>query len=314
MSEPWSELVFSIASEDVDRAVEALSAHSSGQFYIEDYSDMEEMLPQIGRVDYIDNKLLRKDKTRAAVHLYLPSGESAFDAVDLLSGALRAAHVTHSITTRRVNEEDWADNWKQFYHAARIGEGRLVICPSWEEYTSEDGDVVVRIDPGSSFGSGTHETTRLCLELVEKHITPDCSVLDLGCGSGILSLAALSLGAKSALGVDIEEHACKTALDNAALCGVAERFEVRCGDVLSDSEFALSLGDNYDMICANIVADVLIAMAGLFYQKLKEGGTLVVSGIIDTRADEVRAALEAAGLSHIETREENGWFALTFTK
>ncbi len=139
-------------------------------------------------------------------------------------------------------------------------------------------------------------------------------MLDLGCGSGILSLAALSLGAKSALGVDIEEHACKTALDNAALCGVAERFEVRCGDVLSDSEFALSLGDNYDMICANIVADVLIAMAGLFYQKLKEGGTLVVSGIIDTRADEVRAALEAAGLSHIETREENGWFALTFTK
>lgn len=313
MSEAWGELIFSISALDVERATDALTALTAGQFYIEDYSDMLVTLPEIGRVDYIDDALLEKDATRAAIHLYLEPGASVFDEVERLSEALREAHVMHSVTTKRVREEDWADNWKKFYHVARIGK-RLVIRPSWEEYEPQDGDAVVTIDPGSSFGSGTHETTRLCLEALERYVKPGDAVLDMGCGSGILSLAALALGAKTALGVDIEAHAAATARENAALCGAAERFEARCGDALGDAGFAASLGENYDIICANIVADVLIAMAGLFRGKLRAGGALIASGIIDLREAEVRAALESAGLTLAESLADNGWRALVFTK
>ncbi|MDO4565776.1 MAG: 50S ribosomal protein L11 methyltransferase [Oscillospiraceae bacterium] len=313
MSGSWTEITIRSSAADIESVAAAATACGSGQFYIEDYSDMDETLPLIGRVDYISEELAALDKSRAALHLYIPEGEDRDRITNSISNLLTQAGLSFEIDASTIPEENWAEGWKQFYHSLKIGE-RLVIRPSWEEYEAREGEAVVAIDPGSSFGSGTHESTRLCLEFLEEQLRGKESVLDMGCGSGILSLAALALGAESALGADVELHAVKTARENAALNGMSERFSALCGDALTDAAFARSLGGDYDIICANIVADIIIAMAPLFAAKLKGSGLLIAGGIIDSRAAEVKAALSESGLDFLKDRTEKGWLALCFKK
>ena len=208
--------------------------------------------------------------------------------------AVRAAG--YSVETRVIADEDWENNWKQYYKPLPIGK-KLVVVPAWEEQPA-DGRVALRLDPGLIFGTGSHATTRMCLEAMETLAAPDKRVLDLGCGSGILSIGALVLGCREAVGCDIDPKAPDVAMDNAALNGIgADRFRVCAGDILADRGMRAALGTNFDIVLANIVADVILPLAPLSREFLAPGGTFVTSGIIEGRQDEIEHALKKAGYS-----------------
>ena len=168
------------------------------------------------------------------------------------------------------------------------------------------------LDPGLTFGTGSHATTRLCLTALEKSVQGGEKVLDLGCGSGILSIAALKLGASEATAVDIDDKCLTVAYDNAALNGIGkDTYTVKVGDILSDEKVQAEIGGGYDIVLANIVSDVIIALAPRVHTLVKEGGLFLCSGIIDTRAEEVKGKLLEAGLTILEERSSEGWFAFT---
>lgn len=221
------------------------------------------------------------------------------------------------LSVRRRDSEEWEDNWKQYYKPFKIGH-ELVVCPSWEEYDPAPGEKLLRIEPGGSFGTGQHYTTRLCLELLEQFLPPHAKLLDLGCGTGILSIGALHLGAALAVGVDIEEHAAKAAAENAGMNGYAEpQYRALWGDVLSDEQLAAKLlgyaeGGGYDIITVNIVADVIMAMSGLFAGLLAGAGLVIASGVIDSRREEVLQTMQGLGFELLAERAENGWCAFAF--
>ncbi|HIU09666.1 MAG TPA: 50S ribosomal protein L11 methyltransferase [Candidatus Avidehalobacter gallistercoris] len=221
------------------------------------------------------------------------------------------------LSVRRRNSEDWEDKWKQYYKPFKIGQN-LVVCPSWEEYTTAPGEKLLRIEPGGSFGTGQHYTTRLCLELLEQFLPSDAKLLDLGCGTGILSIGALHLGAAMAVGVDIEEHAAMAAAKNATMNGYAEpRYRALWGDILSDAELPEKLlgyagNGGYDIITVNIVADVIMAMSGLFARLLAGAGLVIASGVIDSRREEVLQTIREQRFELLAERQENGWCAFAF--
>ncbi|MEG2073470.1 MAG: 50S ribosomal protein L11 methyltransferase [Angelakisella sp.] len=278
--------------------------------YTEDYSDMTEMVQEIAHIDLIDEELLKKDKSIGIVHLYISPEQSPAEAVSFLEHRLRSEQVPYEIKTLGVREEEWATAWKEYYHPTAIGQ-RLVVCPTWEQYDKRDNELVIALDPGMAFGTGTHHTTRLCAQLLERVVKQGDRVLDMGTGSGILSIAALLLGADCAVGVDIDAVAVRTAGENAAANGfLPPRFTAVCGDLVTDKALNEKLGGGYDVIAANIVADVIIFLAPSIRRQLREGGTLVASGVILPRRDEVTQALTDNGLT-IEAIEENdGWCAI----
>ena len=220
----WTDLTFVVDAKNVKKAETLASQCTSLGIYIEDYSDMESLLPLIGRADYVDEKLTAKDRSHAAIHIYVPENESQVEVASKMKELLGHSEIGFSMRSEAVTEEDWANSWKKHHKLHRIGKS-IVICPSWVDYCAEEGELVLRIDPGSSFGTGGDETTRVCLRLLETSVRAGDRVLDMGCGSGVLSIAALLLGAGSSLGVDIDKNAVEAAKENARLNGVGERFE-----------------------------------------------------------------------------------------
>lgn len=219
------------------------------------------------------------------------------------------------IGIRTVDEEDWANNWKAYFKPINVGE-RLLVCPSWEEVPEDNSRAVLKIDPGMAFGTGTHHTTRMCLEMLEKSIKEGDLVADLGCGSGILSIAAALLGAREVHGIDIDPVASRVAVENAELNGVdKDSFFVMNGDILTDPDFRRSVSNGeYDIVLANIVANVIIAFAYLLPSMMKKGGLLIASGIIEDRLDEVVAELEDCGLEILDIANGDDWRAVLARK
>lgn len=264
--------------------------------------------------DYVDEDLNAYMAGRSRITFYLEAREAGFAKLAEVRVALeklkrsRKDLGTLLMTLEDVEDADWENNWKQYYKPMEIGR-RLLIIPQWEE--AEPGDrVPLYLDPGLTFGTGAHATTRLCLTALEELIQGGERVLDLGCGSGILSLAALRLGAKSALAVDIDDKCQDAARENAALNGIGpEALTVLVGNILTDEMAAERIGGGYDIVLANIVADVIIALSPRVRGLLNEGGTFLCSGVIEGRAEEVEAALTAAGLEVRDRREDNGWYA-----
>lgn len=303
MDDGWNELTVKIPTKDTDCAAAICSMVADAGIYLEDYSDLEAEVREIAHVDLIEEDLLEKDRAHTLIHLYLKQERALAQAVEFLKERLSAEGISYELRTAGVREEDWANNWKKYYHAQKIGE-KLAVCPSWETYEPEGGEKVIRLDPGMAFGTGTHETTRLCLRLLEQCVTGETKLLDVGTGSGILAVGAALLGAPRALGVDIDPVAVRVAKENAALNGVSGVTEFVCGDLTE------TVSGRFEIVTANIVADVILRLLGTVKDFLAPGGAWIVSGIIDTRADETESACLDAGF-RVETRvEEGGWVAM----
>ena len=266
--------------------------------------------------DYADaDELIAGD--RPAVKAYISADDTAMlKAIQASFEELRGTDVgidlgSLEMDVKPVKNEDWESNWKVYFKPLEAGE-RLLICPSWEAAEVDTDRVVINIDPGMAFGTGSHHTTRMCLEFVEQMAQNCDDLIDLGCGSGILSIAALLLGAKRAVGVDIDPIAEKIARENAELNGIgSDRLTVLCGDIVTDDALMDELiKTKYDIVCANIAANVLIAFAPLFGRLMAKDGVTIVSGIIDERLDEVSTALEQNGLRVTAHKHGDCWNAL----
>lgn len=301
MHTDWTELIITVPAQDVERAGDIAQMVVPYGIYIEDYSHLEQEAWEIAHIDLIDEELLQKDRTKGLVHIYISPEANPAEAISFLEERYRACGIDFSLSTANCAEEDWINNWKKYFHPIPVG-NKLLIRPTWEE-APETGRIVLHLEPGLAFGTGTHETTRLCLELLEQYVSPGCDVLDVGCGSGILSVAALLLGAQKAVGVDIDELAVKTAVENAQINGVSGRFTAVCGNLTEQ------VSGQYQVVVANIVADVIISLTQDIPAYLSPDAVYLMSGIIDSRESDVLAAL-APQFEVIGRREEKGWVAL----
>lgn len=270
---------------------------------VEDYSDVQQELDGVYG-DLIDQELLERDRTIAAVSVFIPMEKSPAESEGFIRERLSVLDIPAEIECIGVHEEDWANSWKQYYKPIKTGE-KLVIVPEWETYDPADGEIVVLTDPGMAFGTGTHETTRLCAMLLEKYVRPGDRMLDVGCGSGILAICAAKLGAGSCFACDIDPVAVRIAGENAALNQTAQ-VETGVSDLLAQAK---KVPGGYHVCCANIVADVIIRLSPDIGGFMEPDGVLIVSGIITERAEETVSALKAAGWHLIDERRENGWFA-----
>lgn len=318
----WTELDIFTTTEGIDLITAGLMDIGIRGFAIKDANDFNEFLQnKEGNWDYLEDDLMQLAECETTVTVYLPENSQGAEMLIAIKSMLKnmKENDTESIygrletEMRNVKEEDWANNWKQYFKPMTIGQ-RLLVKPSWEDVDSTDR-TVLEIDPASSFGSGQHYTTKLCLEYLDKLDLSGKKILDLGCGSGILSIAAMLLGADSAVAVDVEENAVKVAAENAEKNNISSSvYTAWCGNIISDNELAERIGDEYDIITANIVADILIAMKDHFYRFLKPGGVLIISGIIDERKEEVTDAVTKAGFEITEFREESDWAAVMLRK
>lgn len=302
----WLEVTVNAAHAELDALTDRLMALGVDGFITEDEEDIARFLEENRKYwDYVDEDFMRSIKGVCRVKFYLEDSQAGQAELRRIEGAL----ADKELIWTRVKDEDWENNWKQYYKPIHVGK-RLVIVPEWET-APEGGDVILRLDPGLIFGTGAHDTTQMCLEALENCAKKGKRVLDLGCGSGILAIAALLLGADSAVGVDIDEKAPPVVMENAALNGIgSDRLRVFAGDVLAESDVSRRLaGEKFEIITANIVADVIIAIAAKARGFLAEGGDFICSGIIDGREKEVETALKSAGFAIKRHLNTENWHA-----
>ena len=311
----WLEVHIDTSHMGLEAVETMLSAHGIDGVVIDDETEFEDFLENNHQYwDYVDEDLRREMQGRSRITFYLEAGDEGFAKLGEVRIALEELKKARDdcgtllMTLDDLEDADWENNWKQYYKPMEIGE-RLLVIPQWEQADCA-GRIPLILDPGLAFGTGSHATTRLCLTALETVIHGGERVLDLGCGSGILSIAALKLGAASATAVDIDDKCVDVAYENASRNGIgADTYTVLAGDVLSDGDLRGRIGGGYQVVVANIVADVIIALAPMARSFLTEGGLFLCSGIIDDRAQEVAKALEDAGLKILERHSAEGWFS-----
>ena len=317
----WLELKLDTSPAGLDPVSQLLEEQGITGLVIDDEGDFRDFLEHNHQYwDYVDEELMQEKQGLCRITFYLsddPEGYHRLAQVRMALSQLKAAHPEYApllLTMNDLEDADWENNWKQYYKPMEIGE-RLLVIPEWEQENVKGqakyaGKVPLILEPGLTFGTGSHATTRLCLTALEEAVHGGETVLDLGCGSGILSIAALRLGAVSAKAVDIDDKCLTVAYENAALNGIGkDRYAVLVGDVLSNGALREALGGGYDVVVANIVADVIIGLAPMVRQFLKPGGLFLCSGIIDTRAGEVADALRQNGWEIETTRSGEGWYS-----
>ena len=301
----WTQVKVTVKLERLDDLV-AIMSMVSNNLQIEDYSDID-LKTCYG--DLIDESILNADKTIASVSVYLPAERSVAECISFLRERFAASDLEDAkIETVGVNEEDWANSWKAYYKPIKIGE-RLVIVPAWEKYTPAEGELIVRMDPGMAFGTGTHETTRLVIKLLETYTKEGCRMLDVGTGSGILAICASKLGAGECRAYDIDPMAVRVANENIKDSGLTN---ITCE--VSDLLRQVDKSKPYDLICANIVADIIIRMTPDVGELMHENTVLLASGIILERSNDVVECFEKHGFRIVERLEENGWCGLAVMK
>ena len=297
----WIEATAKSAPAEIDGLCLRLEALGVGGMVIEDETDFKDFLENNQQYwDYVDEELENKFSGVSRVKFYLSDDEEGKKILNAIRGEGIEPNISY------IEDSDWENNWREFYRPIEIGE-KLLIVPQWEEPDLNER-TALRLDPGLIFGTGSHATTRMCLMAVEQHVSSGMRVLDLGCGSGILGIAALVLGCDSVVGCDIDPKAPEVAASNAALNNLgADVFKIYAGNVLADAGLQKSLGADYGLVLANIVADVIIPLAPMVKKFLALGGVFICSGIIEGRQDEVRSALEKAGLVVTAHSTQEDW-------
>ncbi len=290
----YNQIKVTVKHEDADNATAVMTAMDFfGGLMIEDFSDID-TCPW----DYVDEELLKKDKTVVSISGYMETNENVMAVLEQLKIMLPQSAEVEVIS---VNEDDWANNWKKYYHPIHVGKN-LVIKPSWIDYEKQENDIIVELDPGMAFGTGTHETTRMCMMHLEKYINENSRVLDVGCGSGILSITSLLIGAKEVTGVDIDPVAVKVAIENGEMNNFkAPQYNIKRGNLVDEAQ------GKYDVIVANIIADVIIAVCGDVKQFVADDGVFISSGIISDRKEDVKRAFAEQGYTIVEELEEGEW-------
>ena len=298
----WIEAAIASKSEEIDVLCQRLADLGVEGMCIEDEEDFKNFLENNHQYwDYVDDELNARFQGLSQVKFYLADDEEGQNLLQRLKQELPC-----EIKTSYVDDSDWENNWREFYKPLEIGE-KLLVIPEWEN-PELDGRVPLRLDPGLIFGTGSHATTRMCLCALQEHPVEGKKVLDLGCGSGILGIGAKVLGCASVVGCDIDPKAPDVALDNAALNGITEEnFKIYAGDILSDEGMRKFLGDGYDIVLANIVADVIIPLSAFARRFMANDGLFICSGIIDNRLEEVKSAILSNGFEIVEHKHEEEW-------
>lgn len=315
----WIKVNITTTAEGIDPVCGRLLDLGINGVEISDKDDFKDFLEQNRKYwDYVDEELERLKDADTVVTLYLTDEAAGLEQLAAVNSTMQELkqldkediYGTLTVSTDHVKDEDWSEIWKQYFHPIPVGKN-ILIQPVWEKTDNPDNKTIFTVNPGMSFGTGSHPSTRFCIEEIEKYIKEGDSVLDLGCGSGILSIIALLLGAKDAIAIDIDPNAVDVAYSNLALNGLSkDNYHAFPGDILSSTELRDSLG-KYDIVIANIVADVIIALSKFVRLFMKENGTFICSGIILERLDEVVKALEDAGLTIKEIRKDSDWAAIT---
>ena len=303
MQNEWIKLSLVGKQTDVEILTAVISMIENGVM-IEDYSDVSTD-GLYGAL--IDESILNADKTRVTVSVFIPAERSVAEARAFLAERIETLELEAEIITEGMCEEDWAEAWKKYYHPIRIG--RVTVVPAWEEYTPEVGELILRMDPGMAFGTGTHETTRLVMEMLSEEIRGGERLLDVGTGSGILALTAAKLGADECYAYDIDPVAVRVARENIEKDGAKN---VYCG--IADLLDGVDTSSLYDFVVANIVADIILRLLPSLGSVMKVGARAILSGIIGERADEIRGVLEENGFSLIREASERDWYALLIQK
>ena len=322
MDQIWLEVTVHTTAAGIEPVCAYLTALGVGGLVVEDEADFEQFADENkdcwGEVD----ETLKSQRTGAnRVKCYLTDDEDGHARLDEIRAGLPAFRSrteadcgSLEVTTLSLQEEDWAHNWQKYYQAFPVGE-TLYVVPEWERgKAAPEGRTAVYLNPGLIFGTGSHGTTRLCLEGLERYVVPGQGVLDLGCGSGILAIAALVLGAKFAKGCDIDPKAVRVAAENAGFNAVEDRLEVYCGDVTGDEALANNLAGKYPLVLANIIADVIIPLSAYVGDFLAEDGVFLCSGIIAHRAEDVKTALEGNGFAIFDRQDREGWVSFAARK
>lgn len=317
----WLEVTIKTISPAIDLLGDKLTAMGYDSFIIDDAEDFQSFLEENTQYwDYVDEELADKMAGISQIRLYIEENAEAPEKLELLKSELDTFRTQNpdkdlgslQVTLESLQEEDWENSWKQYYQPIPIGE-KLIIVPQWMEHDPADSRIPVLLDPGMIFGTGAHASTQMCLRALEKAIKGGERIIDLGSGSGILSIAALLLGAESATGVDIDPKAEDIARENAALSGLtAPRFQAVTGNVIGDKALMEQLSQGgYDIVLANIVADVIIPLSVVVPNFLKKDGLFICSGVLNTRLEEVKAALHEAGLLVTEVEMQDDWCRLS---
>lgn len=306
--ELWTEITVTVATADIDFASAIVNMVVPYGIYIEDYSSLEEETMEIAHIDLIEQELLDRDREHGIIHVYVNPDENPMESTAFIKDRLDSNGIEHQIAISDCKVEDWQNNWKQYFRPTPVG-NRILIRPIWIDDYDPGDRKVLSIEPGLAFGTGSHPTTRLCLEMLEDYVEPSTTVLDIGCGSGILSIATLLLGADSAFGVDIDELAVKTAITNAQENGFGTpQFQAVVGD-LSDK-----VSGKFSLVVANIVADVVMEFTTQVGEFLEDDGVYITGGIIENREPEVLESFSANGFRVIRRSEDNGWLVFVLKK
>ena len=296
----WTKLTVTGKTADLDGICAVMSMLDNG-LMIEDYSDFS-LNGMYGEL--VDDTILNADRDTVKVSLFVPEDKSFIEYKEYLETKIADLGIDAAISFEGVNEDDWAESWKQYYKPIPLG--RVTVVPAWEKYEAKEGEILVRMDPGMAFGTGTHETTRLVMRIMQDELKGGERVLDVGTGSGILSICASKLGAASCNAYDIDPVAVKVARENAKDDG-CDNITVGVSDLLAGVDLS---GGKYNFCVANIVADIIIRMMPDISDYLEVGAPLILSGIIAPRADEVREAVRAAGFEIVREEQENDWLAI----
>jgi len=297
----YNQIKVTVPVENLQLATDVMTMMNFiGGIMIEDYSDIEGC-----KWDYVDTEILNKDQTVASVSGFIAECEDILPVIEQIKLLLPADTKLDVIS---VEQSDWANNWKKYYKPIRVGKN-IVIKPSWEDYEKKENDVIVELDPGMAFGTGTHETTRMCMELLERFVDADTDVLDVGCGSGILSITSLLLGAKSVVGVDIDPVAVDVAIENGKMNGfVAPRYNIKKGNLVDE------ISGKFKIAVANIVADAIIMLCPDVLPFIEDDGVFICSGIIEDRIDDVKNKLNETGYEIKEVLRQGEWAAMLCNK